>query len=999
MNPKILLTIFFLLFADGAIVAATPGSVGFPPIRNFMSKDYFAAPENWACVQHMDGLMYFGNEDGVLEFDGSNWNMIPMKDNRPVRSLAVDSTGKIFVGGVNDFGWIKQSPAGIKVFVSLRSLLPDSLLTFQEVWKTHVIGNTVFFHTDHYIFKYDDHRITIIRVNTLQDYSFSLQGRLLVYQQEIGLSEILDSTVVRVHGGEFYRNKRIRAILPLHHGEMLIAAENGLYVYDGKKSIRFATNADSYFQSARIFDALLLDDSTVVCSTMGGGVFFIDKKGTLIAHVDKNSGILSDLSFALCEDTEGGIWVAQMSGISRIDYRSPLSIIDHRSGFDKFIFSMTRDRKGRLCIGTGDGLYEFDQDKNRFEQKCLSSLDIQGLAPYRDGLLLGCGEGTFYYKNGIAKKISPAYSVSFYPSTFDTNLVFACDYSIRLLELNKGVWIDRGVIPGIQESIFSCYENPDGSLWLFTHFDGVMHVGSQFRNLATGSNTVIERYGIEAGLPSLSYNTPAVVGGKLYFHTIDGLYSFDSAANHFSFDSTVHGQFDPPLPRSSFSISKDVEGTVIVSRQTKQRGTKFILYRRSENGTYKEESSGLGLLNTTGAALLLRDSGGVSWFASENSLFLYDAKKDRHGMDNGVSRIFSIGIQDSLFSPEHSGERQDENIMHIDYSRNNIRFDVSAQSYSGSNEFQYCLDGLDETWSPWTANHSKEYSLLPPGEYRFRVRAMNIRGLVSKEASFSFVVLPPWWKTVWFQIAMVLIFILLIAFILNRLVARRLAAVKAEEAKRMEFSRQLIESQERERKRIAHELHDSISQSLLTIKNRVMMAMERPDQKEWVKTHLDVVLSSSSGAIQEVKQITHNLRPYLLDRIGLTKALHSLLRSFSESSGMSVNERLDDLEGVLQKENEIHFFRILQELLNNIQKHSSATLVDVGISRTDADIGLTVKDNGKGFDVAHLQKQFHGLGLEGIAERVRFLNGVFEIHSKPGEGTIVTITIPFEHYA
>jgi signal transduction histidine kinase len=214
------------------------------------------------------------------------------------------------------------------------------------------------------------------------------------------------------------------------------------------------------------------------------------------------------------------------------------------------------------------------------------------------------------------------------------------------------------------------------------------------------------------------------------------------------------------------------------------------------------------------------------------------------------------------------------------------------------------------------------------------------------------------------------------------------------------FSRQLINRQESERKRIAHELHDSISQSLLSIKSRASMAVERPDEQQWMLEQLNVILTSSSGAIQEIKQITHNLRPYLLDRVGLTKALQSLMRSFTESSAIKLVGAVDEIDGKLPQENEIHLYRIVQEALNNVQKHSGATEVNAAVEFEGGKIVVTIKDNGRGFD--QLQRPegnaLGGLGLGGIAERVQILNGHFVLDSKPGHGTGIIITIPLKDH-
>lgn len=988
------------LFIIVAAVNVYSKEIGFPPIQNFPYRQYHAAPENWACVQGKDGLMYFGNEDGVLEYDGSMWTVIPLRDNRPVRSLAQDSTGKLFIGGVNDFGFLSVTSSGSKVFTSLRPLIPDSTLTFQEVWKTYVIGNAVYFHSDQYIFKYENNRIVIIHVQAFQDYSFSVNGRLFVYQRDIGLSEIKDTVVIVVQGGEFYSKKRIRTIIPLQNEQMVIGTENGLYFYNGKSSVKFNTDADSLFLSSAIFDGVLLSDSTFAMATMGNGIFVLDVKGKLLFHIKKKNGILSDLAFAMCTDYEHGIWIAQLGGgISRIDYGSPVVLFDQQLGFDKYIFSAIRDQKNTFFLGTENGLYEFDQNAGILKQRGLYSEDVQYFYQFNGGILLGCRDGTFFYINGISKKISSAYSVYFLSSKFNNNFIFACDYGVRLLEMKNNMWIDHGVIAGISESIYRCYENADGTLWLFTYTDGIIHVGNEFRNSTQIQNTKTERYNTQNGLPALAQNSPAIIDGKLYFSTIRGLYSFHPNSRQFIFDSAVHARFDPPLQQIPSVFSEEIGGSIFIVSQAKQKNTEFGYYQKDSFGIYHKQGSAFGLLNTMNAQLVLRDGKDITWFSSDNILLQYNSTKELKQVSHFFTRISSVNIQDTIFFPGISESQKQQGIEHIAYSHNTIRFDYSLQSYSGEKQFQYRLDGLDTTWSQWNSNHFKEYSLLPPGEYRFRVRGMNVNGVIGTEASFGFNILPLWWQTLWFRFILFLLIIIAIYKIGNHFTLRKLAAVKAEEAKRKEFSRQLIESQEKERKRISSELHDSLGQNLLIIKNMLDINIAQAPPKKEILGQMKEISEIASRSIEETRTIASNLHPYQLNRMGLVKAINAMIRSIEQSSTLRVSHHIETITTPISKEIEAHLYRIVQESINNVVKHSGATALSLVLKNNPNEIQISIMDDGNGFDISSIEQTsvvspIGGLGLFSLKERARIIGAVLNIHSTSGKGTTVEVILP-----
>jgi signal transduction histidine kinase len=141
-------------------------------------------------------------------------------------------------------------------------------------------------------------------------------------------------------------------------------------------------------------------------------------------------------------------------------------------------------------------------------------------------------------------------------------------------------------------------------------------------------------------------------------------------------------------------------------------------------------------------------------------------------------------------------------------------------------------------------------------------------------------------------------------------------------------------AQESERQRIAHELHDDLGQNLLVIKNWALMAQQdRGSQK--IDVILEEISDTASQTIDEVRRIAYNLRPYQIEEIGLTRAIGGMLRRTGESTEIEIERNLDNIDGVFSPENEINLFRIIQESLSNIVRHSSASRASVAIERRD----------------------------------------------------------------
>jgi signal transduction histidine kinase len=292
---------------------------------------------------------------------------------------------------------------------------------------------------------------------------------------------------------------------------------------------------------------------------------------------------------------------------------------------------------------------------------------------------------------------------------------------------------------------------------------------------------------------------------------------------------------------------------------------------------------------------------------------------------------------------------------------------------------------LDADWIEAGTRRAAYYAHLPPGEYTFQVAAANNSGVWNETgASLRLTVQPPFWKTTWFVLLAVTALAALIYFLINR----RVSLLERERAAQTAFAQKLISAQEQERKRIAGELHDGLGQNLLVIKNWSLLAQKKPENAAIIEE----ISGTASATIEEVRRIAYNLRPYQIDEIGLTRALEGMLKRLATTTNISLKWRIDNIDGVFANENEINLFRIVQESLNNVIKHSLATAAEIQIERGENYVSLRIEDDGRGFAPENLNGK-RGLGLTGIEERARMIGGAALIQSIEGKGTIVSIKI------
>jgi signal transduction histidine kinase len=254
---------------------------------------------------------------------------------------------------------------------------------------------------------------------------------------------------------------------------------------------------------------------------------------------------------------------------------------------------------------------------------------------------------------------------------------------------------------------------------------------------------------------------------------------------------------------------------------------------------------------------------------------------------------------------------------------------------------------------------------------------------------------PPWWT--WKKVVALIGILLgvLAATVLRIQMLRR--RFERRQSAQLEFSRQILQSQESERRRIAANLHDSLGQNLLVIKNQARLGLQPVLDAAAVRECLDQISGMASQAIEEVRQITHDLRPYVLDQLGLTQTLRAIIRRVSENCPIIFASHVDDIDDLFGSESEIHIYRIVQEGLNNVIKHSGATEAAVVIKRQPDLLTIAVRDNGRGFTGnSGVAGEFPeaGFGLSGVGERARILGGKVIWESQPDKGFGLTIEIP-----
>ncbi len=355
-----------------------------------------------------------------------------------------------------------------------------------------------------------------------------------------------------------------------------------------------------------------------------------------------------------------------------------------------------------------------------------------------------------------------------------------------------------------------------------------------------------------------------------------------------------------------------------------------------------------------------------------------------------------------------------------------VSFEFAVLDYDEEDDryrYAYRFSGVSDDWTDLGSRRQLTFADLRPGRYELTIRGRNARGAWSATQPLELRIVPPFWMTAWFRLAV--FGSLALALLLGhraRLSAlerrnRELVALQDEreralrEARASEeklqitygelrsLTRRLEASKEDERKRIARELHDEMGQILSATKINLQILPSLPDAAVRERRIVDSV-ALVDRMIGQVRALSLDLHPPFLDELGLVLALRGYVEAVGRRSGIDIRVVADVEPERLPEEVEIHAFRLVQESVTNVVRHSGASQATVTVERRPHDLRLSVRDDGRGFAVAEtLERATHGqhLGLLGMRERVGSLGGRFEIDSAPGRGTEIRIELSLRH--
>lgn len=962
-----------------------------------------------AIVQTRDGYLWLTTSDGLVRYDGVRFKVFNRSNTEGINNnrfnVLLESADGDLWAGTEEGGVTRYHKGKFKTYTTEDGLPGNWIVRIENL-----SDGSILFLTDRGLARFKDEKFEPYELAADENMS-----RFIHVDREGGIWYANSEGLHRLKNSNLTTYPISIENLSFSNTQIFTDSQGSVWVSKYKSGVFRLHNGEvkEYGVSDGLPDAFvskIIEDSAgnLWFATRGNGGLVRYRAG-VFTRITTEQGLSSNDVSAICEDREGNLWVGTGNrGLNRLT-RQTVETISTRDGLvNDNVYPIFEDSAGRIWIGTTSGLSKYENGK---------------LTSYtrKDGL-----------KNGIIQ--------SFYEDSKGR---------LWIGWMGGAGWFENGRIVDFTDklglkfnNLWTIYEDKEGNYWFGTDL-GLIRI----RN---GVSTV---YTTKDGLPGddvkIIHEDRA---GNLWLGIYGGIAVLEKRQKSENVDETSEPFYPFKLSAvyttrnglaSNFvrTISEDADGVLWI-------GTYDHGLLRFKDGKFTNYTTADGLFND-GVFRILEDSRGNLWMSSNRGISRVSKKQLNDFADGKIKSITAVsyGKKDGMLDAECNGGRQpagikardgrlwfptqagvaiinpetvpynqkpppvvieevivdrqpidwqESQIIEIGPDKTNFEIHYTGLSFvkPESVSFKYKLEGLDADWVEAGTRRVVYFAHLPPGEYAFRVIAANSDGVWNMEgATIRLKIIPPFYRTTWFIVLAVLTVIGLIVFTYRR----REAQLRKEKAQQELFSRLLIESQERERGRIAAELHDGLSQSLVIIKNRAMLSLTTPEDKERAFEQLEEISEAASEAMLEAKEIIYNLRPIQLDRFGLTKAIKAMLKKVCEGSGLELIAEVETIDGLLSKEAESSVYRILQESINNIVRHSEATKAYVSIKRKDGFIEMLIEDNGKGFELEkrNLSENLNGgFGLIGIVERARLLKGSAEIKSEIGKGTTIRVSLP-----
>lgn len=736
MNNSIIAFLFLIIPVIS--VGQSGNEIGFPYIKNYTTADYNAHAQNFSIISDPQGMLYFGNFAGVMQYDGETWRLIQTGNGTKVSALAIDSLGRVYVGARGEIGFLEPDKKGELHFISLLNNMQDDTSDFNEILQIFIVENHVFFISEKMIFRLFEGSVEIWSSPNDILGAFLVHETIYLQLRETGLMTFQNGSLTAIGDEELFSGPTIVTVmLPFLNNEILVATSTqGLFVLNGSSVRPLNANVNELLMKNPVTCGAALSDGNYAFGTSRKGVFIINPEGDVLQMIDTDASLQDSFVRSMYVSNNNLLWVALNNGISLIEIPSPFTYFDKKSGLEGGINYIIRF-ENTLYVATYNGLYYYDVGLFRFMQIKEIISSCWNIVPFDGKLFAATSQGIFMVEDKRASKINDAFSISLAISSKEPKYLYVGETGGFYRLKKEGSKWSYKKIEGVQTEIMKLKTDNQGFIW------GTTLTNKVFRY--TPGDTIPVFYNQDNGLPENAGLAINPLENGMSVSGRNGVYLFNEL--HHSFDSIRLIPDRNEISKEWYAlIVPDSKGNLWLNEGDE---TQIKMLEKSNEG-YRIVSDPFLPIASNVIWSIYPEENGITWFGGPDGLIRYNSEVVNQNTRLFPGLIRKIRINNDSVHYEGNFDRSNEKMI-IDFNENTLLFEFCAPYYAvkGNVQYQYYLEGFDDTWSDWSDHSTKEYTNIPGGRYVFHVRAKNIFGVISQEAEVSFQVLYPWYYSIW----------------------------------------------------------------------------------------------------------------------------------------------------------------------------------------------------------------------------------------------------------
>lgn len=736
---------------------------------NYQNDVYNAGTQNWDIQQHSNGFVFFANNNGLLQFDGTNWTIYPLPNKTIARSLLIEDSDRIYVGGQGEFGYFKPDLQGKLSFYSLLDSIPIAQRQFTDVWKIINHQGHIYFSASGIIYDYYDNQIKVLLTGNYRLIG-KAHNRLWVVDGN-RLAELIDGEIKYLLDESV--NLFFTDVAEGQNNELILTSpDDGLFILFGSSLSPFLSREKRQTIDSKFFCIRNIGNDLIAVGTVTEGLLILNKQGEILYRLNKKNGLQNSNVISIFCDREENLWLGLDNGIDYVAINSPFFKLLADQDLESTSYA-ANIYNGNLYIGTSTGLYRKEWrnyynpfSDTQFELINGSQGQVWGLKQVEDHIFLGHHEGGFSISGQALEKMSSHQGAWTFLQlkNHPKYMVMGTYHGLELFEKINGSWVFKHEYTEINESCRLMEQDREGNLWISHPYRGIYRV--QFSKDLLEID--VQLLGKEHGLPSDHLNHVFQIQNDVIFTGETGVFTFDRVAKTF----LHHDQIENLIGKNE-SIQRLIED---------ESGNIWFV-TRSETGILLRDETTLDFTKRIYPELNKKLVRGFEFIypydeynvfiGAEKGMIHFNPSKKTPSIDTtyqpNIINIQSINNGDSVVYGGQYADAMQEQRPEFAHTENAFRFNYTTTNYSNTKNIRYStkLDGFDSTWSNWYSKTGKEYTNLKAGNYTFLVKAKSPQQ-ESQIAQYSFSIEPPWYassQAILFYSLLVLLFLAALIFI------------------------------------------------------------------------------------------------------------------------------------------------------------------------------------------------------------------------------------------